>query len=145
MELWQGIFFWGFLVVFGVVMLVVSPKAKTINSFFRGYDEKGQHRVAYCREGGRVGVGVSLFPPPHPGYCVLHYAQRANDRAVNAAEEERQHEEKYDDSCVQGQQGRQELDFGHPPQPRVYRSRKVEEQQCDTGEEEDSQDASGFA
>ena len=41
MELWQGIFFWGFLVVFGVVMLVVSPKAKTINSFFRGYDEKG--------------------------------------------------------------------------------------------------------
>ncbi len=39
---WQGYFFWGFLIVFGVVMLVISPKAKTDGSFFKGWDEKGR-------------------------------------------------------------------------------------------------------
>lgn len=42
MEQWQGALFWGFLVVFGLVMLLVSPRAKTEESFFRGYDAKGR-------------------------------------------------------------------------------------------------------
>ena len=32
----QGLFFWGFLVVFGVVMYLVSPRVKDDAGFFRG-------------------------------------------------------------------------------------------------------------
>lgn len=42
MEQWQGIIFWGFLIVFGLVMLVCSPRSITMNGFFKGYDEKGR-------------------------------------------------------------------------------------------------------
>ena len=42
MAQWQGVFFWGFLVVFGLVMLLVSPRARNEDSFFRGYDDKGK-------------------------------------------------------------------------------------------------------
>lgn len=42
MEQWQGVFFWGFLLIFGVVMLVISPAAKTEGSFFRGHDAQGR-------------------------------------------------------------------------------------------------------
>ena len=38
----QGIFFWGFLLVFGVVMYVVSPRANDDDGFFRGYNKLGQ-------------------------------------------------------------------------------------------------------
>lgn len=42
MQQWQGFFFWGFLAVFGLIMLVISPRAKTEGSFFKGYNAKGQ-------------------------------------------------------------------------------------------------------
>ena len=32
----QGVFFWGFLVLFGIVMVLVSPSAKDEGGFFRG-------------------------------------------------------------------------------------------------------------
>lgn len=38
----QGLFFWGFLVVFGVLMYAISPKAKDEGGFFRGADDKGR-------------------------------------------------------------------------------------------------------
>lgn len=37
-----GILFWGFLVVYGVAMFLISPKAVTVGGFFRGEDKKGK-------------------------------------------------------------------------------------------------------
>ncbi|MCB1955809.1 MAG: hypothetical protein KDG55_09035 [Rhodocyclaceae bacterium] len=39
---WQGLFFWGFLVVFGAVMYAVSPRVRTESGFFLGHDEAGR-------------------------------------------------------------------------------------------------------
>lgn len=36
-----GVYFWGFLVLYGVLMYALSPSAVTVSSFFRGTDEKG--------------------------------------------------------------------------------------------------------
>ena len=36
-----GLFFWGFLVVYGIVMFAISPKAVTIGGFFKGTERKG--------------------------------------------------------------------------------------------------------
>ncbi len=37
-----GILFWGFLIVYGVVMYVISPKTVSVGGFFRGEDRKGR-------------------------------------------------------------------------------------------------------
>jgi solute:Na+ symporter, SSS family len=37
-----GIFFWGFLLLYGVAMYVISPRARSVSSFFRGTDESGR-------------------------------------------------------------------------------------------------------
>lgn len=37
-----GLFFWGFLVVYGVVMFILSPKTVTAGGFFNGEDRKGR-------------------------------------------------------------------------------------------------------
>ena len=38
----QGLFFWGFLLAFGIVMYLVAPRSKDEAGFFRGHDEKGR-------------------------------------------------------------------------------------------------------
>ncbi|MBL0075912.1 MAG: sodium:solute symporter [Rhodocyclaceae bacterium] len=38
----QGMFFWGFLLVFGVVMYLVVPRSRDEGGFFRGQDEFGR-------------------------------------------------------------------------------------------------------
>ena len=38
----QGLFFWGFLVVFGIVMYVVAPRSGDDGGFFRGSDAHGR-------------------------------------------------------------------------------------------------------
>ncbi len=42
MSEYQGLFFWGFLIVFGVVMYLVVPSSKDEAGFFRGHDERGR-------------------------------------------------------------------------------------------------------
>lgn len=42
MDLSTGIFFWGFMIVYGVIMYVISPKTVTVGGFFRGEDRKGR-------------------------------------------------------------------------------------------------------
>ncbi len=37
-----GVFFWGFLVVYGIVMIAISPKAVSIGSFFKGERKDGK-------------------------------------------------------------------------------------------------------
>ncbi|MGH8702910.1 MAG: sodium:solute symporter family transporter, partial [Burkholderiales bacterium] len=38
----MGVYFWGFLVLYGGVMYAMSPAATTISSFFRGTDNEGR-------------------------------------------------------------------------------------------------------
>lgn len=38
----HGLFFWGFLIVFGLVMYLVSPRVRDEGGFFRGTDEQGR-------------------------------------------------------------------------------------------------------
>jgi len=38
----QGLFFWGFLIVFGIVMYAISPRVKDEGGFFRGTDAEGR-------------------------------------------------------------------------------------------------------
>ena len=38
----QGLFFWGFLLVFGVAMYLVVPKSEDEAGFFRGHDSEGR-------------------------------------------------------------------------------------------------------
>ena len=42
MDSTTGIFFWGFMVVYGVVMFAISPKTVTLGGFFKGEDKKGR-------------------------------------------------------------------------------------------------------
>ena len=41
-DLVTGIIFWGFLVLYGATMYVMSPQARSVSSFFRGTDEAGR-------------------------------------------------------------------------------------------------------
>ena len=41
MNFTEATLFWGFLVVYGVVMYVLSPKSKNPNSFYKGADDQG--------------------------------------------------------------------------------------------------------
>ena len=38
----QGLFFWGFLLVFGLAMYVVAPRSRDEAGFFRGHDASGR-------------------------------------------------------------------------------------------------------
>lgn len=38
----MGVYFWGFLVLYGGVMYAMSPSATTVSSFFRGTDDQGR-------------------------------------------------------------------------------------------------------
>lgn len=38
----NGIFFWGFLIVYGVIMIAISPKKVTVDGFFKGQDSDGK-------------------------------------------------------------------------------------------------------
>lgn len=37
-----GFYFWGFLLLYGLVFYVVSPKVRTVSGFFRGTDDQGR-------------------------------------------------------------------------------------------------------
>ena len=40
---WMGVFFWGFLVIYGVAMLALSPRSVTLGGFFEGQDRQGRN------------------------------------------------------------------------------------------------------
>ena len=42
MDSTTGIFFWGFLIVYGIVMFLLSPKTVSLGGFFKGEDRQGR-------------------------------------------------------------------------------------------------------
>lgn len=65
-----------------------------------------------------------------------HHAQRADDRAVDPAQQQRQQNQRDDHADIQGEQRGQELDLRRPTQPRMNRPREVEEQGRDRNEKQ---------
>ena len=76
-------------------------------------------------------VFLSLAAAAQPGDDVLEDAQRADDRAVDSAEEQGQDDQQDDHADVQGKDRGQQLDLGHPAEPKVHGACKVEEKQGD--------------
>ena len=37
-----GLLFWGFLIVYGFIMMVLSPKVESVGGFFMGHDKDGK-------------------------------------------------------------------------------------------------------
>ena len=107
-------------------------------------DEHAQHAVAQPRQGGRMAVAVLLALLCEPGYNVLEDAQRADDRTIDTAQQQGENHQGQYHSHIQCQQGGEELDLGHPAEPRVQCSREVEEQQGNQRKENDSQGQSDF-
>jgi hypothetical protein len=66
---------------------------------------------------------------PEPGYTILENAQRADDRTIHTtANEGEQHEGHYH-THIQGQDGGEELDFGHPAQIAMQHPREIQEKE----------------
>lgn len=42
-----GILFWGFLIIYGVIMMFFTPKVSTLGGFFRGEDNSGKEASAF--------------------------------------------------------------------------------------------------
>jgi SSS family solute:Na+ symporter len=42
LDLTRGAFFWGFLILYGASMYAITPRARSVSSFFRGTDESGR-------------------------------------------------------------------------------------------------------
>ena len=109
--------------------------------------EEHQHGDAQPPFGRRVGEAVAVLPAAaaQPRDDVLENPQRADDRTVDAPQEEREHHQRDDDGDVERQHGRQELDSGEPSEPGVERPRKVEQQQRDERETDDGKGDSDLA
>ena len=52
MDMSTGIFFWGFLVIYGIVMFILSPKTVSLGGFFRGEDKKGREAAGWRTAAG---------------------------------------------------------------------------------------------
>ena len=87
----------------------------------------------------RRAVAVLVLLAAQPGNGILHHPQGADDRAVDTSEEQRQAHDEDQGTHVHRQQGRQQLDFRHPPQVGMGSASKVHQQPCDKHPEEDSQ------
>ena len=42
MDATTGIFFWGFMIVYGIIMFALAPKTVSLGGFFNGADKKGR-------------------------------------------------------------------------------------------------------
>lgn len=109
-------------------------------------DEQRQRPAAQPPPGRRV--GETVLPPfpaaAEPGDEILKHPERADDRAIDPAEKERQHRKRRHDTDIQRQHRRQELHPGHPSQPGMERPREIEEEQRDAREEENGERPSDF-
>ena len=132
------------------------------------HDRQGQHAVAHalvlldvgeafemvldlgqraaCRLDALHAARLGILLPFSEGAAdpdddVLEYAHRADDRAVDASEEEIGQQDDGDHDEIQGQAGRQELEFRHPAPPAVA---DAQEEQRDSDQEQGRQGDAEF-
>ena len=95
--------------------------------------EQAEHRVAppiLCRR-IREAVFLLFAATAQPRYAVLHHAQRAYHRAIDAPQHQGQRHKKRHHARIQGEQCRQKLNSGHPSEPCMEESRQIQEQHGD--------------
>ena len=80
----------------------------------------------------------------HPGDDILEDAQRTDDRAIHPAQQQGQQDQHGHHDDIQGQNGREKLDFRQEAQPAVQRSRHIEKEQQQAGEDQRSEDDSDY-
>ena len=83
--------FWGFLLVYGVVMYALSPKSKNANSFYKGADDQGNNNVNAAQAQyehdqyrgnygihGKLRIGIEGIPAP--------FGRRQHEKCANVQE-----------------------------------------------------------
>ena len=88
-----------------------------------------------------------LFAPPAPAdgeNTVLEHSQRADDRTVDPAEDQGQHQQDGDRDEIGCEDCRQQLDLGKPTEPSLNRPCEVQEKQRDCDEAEYGEYGSDF-
>ena len=78
-------------------------------------------------------------PGPQVRDNILENPQRADDRAIHPAEDEGEDRQAHDDRHIDGQDGGQQLQLGHPAQVQVQYPREIQQQQGDSYEEHTGQ------
>ena len=73
-----------------------------------------------------------LFAPSSdPGNAILEDAQWTDDRAIDSSKQQGQRHQQQDDTYIQRQHGRQELDLGQTTPPGMTGTVKVQKQEVD--------------
>ena len=99
-------------------------------------DEQNPDPVAQPLQLGAVAVRLAVFLLAFAchvqvRHSVLENAQRADDGAIDPAEDQGQQDKADDDGDIDGQHGRQKLQLCHPAEPSVQRPGEIQEQQRD--------------
>lgn len=85
--------------------------------------------------GGRIAETVFLPLACKPGNDILKYAERADNGAIDASEQQGQCNKQQYHACIQCEQCGEKLYFRHPAHPAVQRSGEIEEQERDERKE----------
>ena len=96
-----------------------------------GHGKHCQHSVTQPFPGGRIAETVFLPLACKPGNDILKYAERADNGAIDASEQQGQCNKQQYHACIQCEQCGEELYFRHPAHPAVQRSGEIEEQERD--------------
>ena len=110
-----------------------------------GNHHHAEHGIAQHVFSRRITVSVTLGFFAEPRKAVLHDAEGAYNRAIKAPEKQGQHNQRGNHPYVEGEQGGKKLYLGHPAEPRVHRSRKVEEQRGNGNDTENGKRTSNIS
>jgi hypothetical protein len=110
----------------------------------KGYHIQGPHPIADSLHSLSVLERLFAAMGPKPGNAVLEDAQRADDRTIHAAENQGKQHKGHDYPHIQGQYGREELDFGHPTQIAMQRPCEIQKKEGDPYPENPGQRHSKF-
>lgn len=103
------------------------------------HHKKGQHHIA--KNGVRFAIVETVLVPTTGEMCaeILHKAQRAEDRAIDAAAEEGEQQQGDKHNDVGRKDGGGELSSGQPREIGVKKSRQVEEKENEAYKKEGSE------
>ena len=92
-----------------------------------GHGKHCQHCVAQSFPGGRIAETFFLPLAGKPGNDFLKYAERADNGAIDASEQQGQCNKQQYHACIQCEQCGEELYFRHPALPAVQRFGEIED------------------
>ena len=117
---------------------------KGAHSGYQSKHKQGPYAVAQPFDFLLVLVRFLALVGAQPGNAILENAQRADDGAIYAAEDQRKQHQGHHYAHIQGQESREKLDLGHPAQVAMQRAREIQEQEGDPNPENPGQHHSKF-